>query len=189
MKTVSKKASGLSFIETVGGFSVLSDTVFLPKLTAFTELASLKEAEDNIKLLGNVAFSGKSILTHGTIHGREYLFFHSPNGLFDSNRIYDNKLDSLSFFSYEGFRLVVLLAREINPMFKIKGDIENFFNSPQLQDKKPRLILIFESEKIRMNREILWGHLSNIFTEAEVAFFLGEDILDIKQKEGTMLLC
>jgi hypothetical protein len=189
MAILSKKEPSLKFLDTVGRFSVLNDTVFLPKLTAFKNLSGLKEAEEKLSLLSTIAFSEKTIITHGTIHKREYLFFYSNKGYFDSNRVFNNKLDSLSFFSYEGLRLAVLLARELKPMLEIRQDIKKFFNHSELKDKKPRMALVFEADQMEMNTTIMGYHINDIFEETEVVFFLGENFIDIQQKKGTMLLC
>lgn len=179
----------LSFKDAIGSFSVLHDTVFLPKITAFTKLASLKEAEEKLALLSTVAFYGKTILTHGTIYNREYLFFYSNNGRFESTRILNNKLDSLSFFAHDGFRLVVLLARELNPMIKTRPNIRKFFAKGPAKDKKPRMAVIFESEKIKKNLVVASYDIFDTFVGVEVVFFLGDGIREIQKKEGSLLLC
>jgi len=184
-----KSNTQLSFSDAIGNFSVLHDTVFLPKITAFCKLASLKEAEDKLAILSAVAFYGKTILTHGTIYNREYLFFYSNSGKFESSRVLDNKIDSLSFFSHEGFQLVVLLARELNSMLESKKDIKSFFSRGEMKKRKPRMAVIFESEKITKSLIISYFDITDVFIDTEVVFFLGEDIREIKNKEGSLLLC
>jgi len=180
----------LTFLDVVGDGSVMREIIFLPKIKAFETLKSLKQAKDKLSVLSTMVFDGKSVITHGTIFGREYLLYYSNKGHFESNRILDKKLDSLSFFSYDGMRLVVLLGRELPYMLKMKDDILSFFREDELSGKEPRVVLIFESEKIKMSRTVMSFHLYDTFEKSEVIFFLGEEIQDIQKKsEGSFLLC
>ena len=106
----------LSFVDTLGDFSVLGEIVFIPKLDTFYNLSSLKDAENKIAILSVVVFCNKPVLTHGDINGREYLFFYSVNGNFSSFRIVDDKMENLSFLSHDGFCLVILLEIELKTM-------------------------------------------------------------------------
>jgi len=189
MEVKSKNKTDLFFTDAIGTFSVLNDTVFLPKISAFNKLSSLKEAEEKLAVLSTVAFYGKTLLTHGTIYNREYLFFYSHSGNFESSRILNNKIDSLSFFSHQGFRLIVLLARELQPMLRSKSSIKTFFNKDHMKDRKPRMAVIFESEKLKKGITAASFDVNDVFDETEVVFFLGEDIREVRNKEGTLLLC
>jgi len=179
----------MTFSDVIGDFSVLSNIVFLPKIKAFERLKSLASAEEKLAVLSPLVFGGKSIITHGTIYNREYLFYYSSKGYFDSNRILDDKLDSLSFFAHDGLRLVVLLARELPSMLETREDISQFFKNDKFIDSKPKVALIFEAEKMEMGRTTMSFHLNDIFDETEIVFFLGENIRDIKHKKGSLLLC
>jgi len=189
MKTKDNNITTLKFSDVIGNFSVLNSVVFLPKLDAFCNLASLKEAEDKLGALSTVAFYNKSIITHGTIYKREYLFFYSNNGYFDSNRVFEDKLDNLSFFSHDGMRLIVFLGREIVELLKSKEDIIRFFKMQEMQENNPRIILILESETLNKNKSLLSYNIFKIFDKLEVIIYLGKDVREIEKKEGTMLLC
>lgn len=189
MKTLNTSEVQLDFFKTVGKFSVLSDIILLPKIKAFSKLESLAEAETHMQMLSNLAFGGKCIITHGTIYGREYLFFYSSTGYFDSNRILNNKLDSLSFFTYQGLKLIVLFERELSSLYETKHDILKFFNTTRIKDSKPRLILVFESDKIKESLNATSFRLFDIFEESEAIIFLGEDLKEFKTKKGHHKLC
>lgn len=189
MTVESQNRTNISFSDVIGKFSVLHDTVFLPKITAFSKLASLPEAEEKLTILSNVAFSGKTVLTHGTIFNREYIFFYSTGGRFAYTRILNDKLDNLTFFAQDGFRLIVFLARELDSMIKAKANIQNFFNKVDVKKRKPKIAVIFESEIIKDKLGITAYDIFDVLDEVEVIFFLGDELQKIEKKDRALLLC
>ena len=179
----------LLFTDLIGNLQVMDDLVFMPRLKSMRRLKSLGEAKKRMGILSSSVLSGKSVITHGDIFGREYLFFYGDDGVYDHRRVYTNKIDKLHFMSYVNAKIGVFLSREIPALVQTEKDVRSMLETEEGKKASPRVLVILEGHRFKRGVKPVARRLFRIFDELEAVLFIGPHFFELEKKERAMLLC
>jgi len=178
----------LTFGDVMGGYDTLRNIAFMPKQHGLSNLVGLGEAETRLNILSNVLLEGKSVLTHGSIDNREYLLYYSSNGDFDAKRVYRDRLDQLSFFTYRDFSFVSFLGREIDLVFKHLKMFKITSTKRESSGFAPKIAVVFEAQSAKSTLFAI-NTMYKAFPTLESVILLDKDFQQIDKKKGSMILC